>query len=305
MVRPQQPILCRPESWVTCGILLRPICRVFTRRLHQGAEFPPLVVFHDGTDYWLADGFHRLGAYDIVAKALELPSIEIECDVREGTLRDAILYACGANDSHGIQRTNDDKRNAVDTVLKNPLVSINPDTGEPWGDREIARICKVSHQLVMGRRAKLTGRATSQRRTYRHNKSGKPTVMNTGGINKDRAEAETQAEAPAADQPAADQPAQETPAETGKVIQYISRWSFIYTRLREIDEAVAKLPAPAVAAENYPVELAHTLPLARVLELKRWLVDFARFWEARDPEIQRFRREQQLRIQEAMNERTR
>ena len=33
MVRPQQPILRRPESWVTCGILLRPICRVFTRRL--------------------------------------------------------------------------------------------------------------------------------------------------------------------------------------------------------------------------------------------------------------------------------
>ena len=35
MVRPQQPILRRPESWVTCGILLRPICRVFTRRLHE------------------------------------------------------------------------------------------------------------------------------------------------------------------------------------------------------------------------------------------------------------------------------
>jgi transposase len=36
MVRPQQSILCRPEGWVTCGILLRPICRVFTRRLHLG-----------------------------------------------------------------------------------------------------------------------------------------------------------------------------------------------------------------------------------------------------------------------------
>ena len=37
MVRPQQPILRRPESWVTCGILLRPICGVFTRRLQLGA----------------------------------------------------------------------------------------------------------------------------------------------------------------------------------------------------------------------------------------------------------------------------
>src|SRR5690349_8453342 len=33
MVRPQQSILCRPEGWVTCGILLRPICGAFTRRL--------------------------------------------------------------------------------------------------------------------------------------------------------------------------------------------------------------------------------------------------------------------------------
>ena len=33
MVRPQQPILCRRESWVTCGILVRPICGAFTRRL--------------------------------------------------------------------------------------------------------------------------------------------------------------------------------------------------------------------------------------------------------------------------------
>jgi len=28
-----------------------------------GAKFPPLDVFFDGTDYWLADGFHRHSAY--------------------------------------------------------------------------------------------------------------------------------------------------------------------------------------------------------------------------------------------------
>src|SRR3954471_19266245 len=35
MGRPQEPILWRSDCWVTCGILLRPICRVFTRRLQR------------------------------------------------------------------------------------------------------------------------------------------------------------------------------------------------------------------------------------------------------------------------------
>ena len=28
-----------------------------------GASFPPVVVYFDGADYWLADGFHRYEAY--------------------------------------------------------------------------------------------------------------------------------------------------------------------------------------------------------------------------------------------------
>ena len=27
-----------------------------------GVEFPPIVVYHDGSDYWLADGLHRYRA---------------------------------------------------------------------------------------------------------------------------------------------------------------------------------------------------------------------------------------------------
>ena len=37
-----------------------------------GAVFPPIDVFFGGAEYWLADGFHRLGAYNIVMQALEL-----------------------------------------------------------------------------------------------------------------------------------------------------------------------------------------------------------------------------------------
>jgi hypothetical protein len=45
---------------------------------------------------------------------------KISADVREGSRRDAILYAVGANASHGLKRTNRDKRNAVRVLLKDP-----------------------------------------------------------------------------------------------------------------------------------------------------------------------------------------
>lgn len=48
-----------------------------------GVVFPP-IVFFDGADYWLADGFHRLIA------AEELGLTEFDADVREGTRRDPL-----------------------------------------------------------------------------------------------------------------------------------------------------------------------------------------------------------------------
>ena len=45
---------------------------------------------------------------------------EIEAEIRDGTRRDAILYAVGANSDHGMKRSNRDKRNAVMTLLKDP-----------------------------------------------------------------------------------------------------------------------------------------------------------------------------------------
>jgi hypothetical protein len=50
-----------------------------------GAVFPAVVVFFDGEDHWLGDGFHRVEA----ARKIERESIE--ADVRKGTKRDAYL----------------------------------------------------------------------------------------------------------------------------------------------------------------------------------------------------------------------
>lgn len=50
-----------------------------------GANMPPVIVFYDGTDRWLADGFHRYFG----AKAAGLT--QIYENITPGTLRDAVL----------------------------------------------------------------------------------------------------------------------------------------------------------------------------------------------------------------------
>jgi len=103
--------------------------------IRSGIEFPPVVAFHDGADYWLADGFHRLHAY----KRAEKASITVE--VRSGSLEDAQLFAAGANSTHGLYRSNADKRKAVTMTLAIPRCA-------DWSDRKIAEHCKVSVPLV-------------------------------------------------------------------------------------------------------------------------------------------------------------
>lgn len=77
-------------------------------------KLPPLTVFHDGTDYWLADGFHRYHALKSIQVA------EFPCEVHTGTQRDAVWYSLAANTSHGLRRTNADKRKAVRIALADP-----------------------------------------------------------------------------------------------------------------------------------------------------------------------------------------
>ncbi|WAJ27564.1 ParB N-terminal domain-containing protein [Antarcticirhabdus aurantiaca] len=107
----------------------------YAAAIRDGADFPPVVLFFDGTTYRLADGFHRFHAYRHAG------AVEIEAEVRQGTTRDAILFSVGANASHGLRRSNDDKRKAVLTLLRDAEWSA-------WSDREIARRVGVSNNFV-------------------------------------------------------------------------------------------------------------------------------------------------------------
>lgn len=126
---------CQPRQQINEAVVTD-----YAKAMATGTTFPPVTVFHDETAYWLADGFHRHAA------AKEAGRKTIDCTVAPGTLRDAILHAVGANATHGLRRSNDDKRRAVETLLHDPEWAA-------WSDREIARQCGVTHPFVARMRA--------------------------------------------------------------------------------------------------------------------------------------------------------
>lgn len=138
----------------------------------EGVDLPPVTVFHDGSTYWLADGFHRYWA----SKRAERETIAV--DVQQGTRRDAILYSVGANASHGLRRTNEDKRKAVTIMLEDEEWS-------QWSNREIAKQCGVAESSVRRTRESLTAPMAQLKkispRTYK-TKHGSIAQMNTGNI---------------------------------------------------------------------------------------------------------------------------
>ena len=108
----------------------------YSERMKAGAEFPPVVLIRDSEgQIRLADGRHR---YEAAKKCC---LAEINAVVLEGSEREAILFAVGANAVHGMRRTNADKRKAVMILFQDP-------EWRQWSDNEIAKRCNVSWDLV-------------------------------------------------------------------------------------------------------------------------------------------------------------
>src|SRR5467141_56173 len=77
----------------------------YSERMAEGDVFPPVTVFYDGTDYWLADGFHRIEAIKSFPDRKE-----IDCEVWEGPRLAAIDFSLQANKGHGLKRSEGDKK---------------------------------------------------------------------------------------------------------------------------------------------------------------------------------------------------
>jgi hypothetical protein len=112
----------------------------YAERMLAGDIFPPVIVVHDGADYWLADGFHR---YHGAAKA---KATSIRADVRKGTLDDALWLALAANKANGQRLTTADKQKACRLALAKFA---------SHSDRDIAAQIGVDHATVANHRKKL------------------------------------------------------------------------------------------------------------------------------------------------------
>lgn len=129
----------------------------YTESMKAGASFPPVVVFDVKGEYYLVDGYHRFLA--IQGAKFD----KILADIKTGTMREAILFSTGANATHGLRRTNDDKRRAVLTLLRDKEWSA-------WSNVQIAKASNVSDEFVRKIRAEIQAA-----------KSGSPAVSSNVG----------------------------------------------------------------------------------------------------------------------------
>lgn len=96
----------------------------YAAQMTEGAQFPPVVLFHDGSQYFLADGFHR------VLAARRNDWRDIDAEVRVGTKTDALWFALAANKANGRRLTEADKKHAISLALR------------AWPDRSANQISK-------------------------------------------------------------------------------------------------------------------------------------------------------------------
>jgi regulator of replication initiation timing len=144
----------------------------YAEAYEAGDKFPPVTVFFDGSDFWLADGFHRFfAAQKAGVKLLDAKEVV-------GTLRDAKLFSLSANAKHGLNRSNADKRKAVMAMLEDEEWS-------KWSSREIAKACSVSHTFVDSAKASLATVASEKPKEVTYiNKHGTVAAMKTANIGK-------------------------------------------------------------------------------------------------------------------------
>ena len=137
----------------------------YAEHISEGDQFPPVVVFYDGSSYWLADGFHRYHAHQ------EAGLDAIDAEVHSGQRVDAIRFALKANATNGRPRTSDDMRRAYAVAVSNDLCD-GSDTSTVkallgCSDRWARELTKKARETVKSERdskiAQLADQGKSQR----------------------------------------------------------------------------------------------------------------------------------------------
>lgn len=107
----------------------------YSQAMRAGSVFPPVDVFYDGTDYWLADGFHRLAA----AGGAELARISVV--VHQGTRKQAEWFSFTVNKDHGLRRSAADVKRIIGCALIH-------ENAANMSDNAVAKHIGCSHSWV-------------------------------------------------------------------------------------------------------------------------------------------------------------
>ena len=140
----------------------------YAEHLKDGDKFPPMVVYHDGTDHWLADGFHRYFAYKLNKETM------VEVEVIVGTVEDAQEYSFSANQGskRGLSNSPEDNRNIIIRMLQSPRWSA-------WSSDTIAKHIGVSKRTVSRVKQSLE---LPEQETVKYVKDGKELEMKVSKV---------------------------------------------------------------------------------------------------------------------------
>lgn len=141
--------------------------------MQDGIPMPPVDVHTDGKEYWLSNGFHRYFA------AKQIGLLEMDCEIHQGSLDDAILFSLTANGKNGLAMTHDDNVSMVSRLLAHPK-------WKNWTDVQIAKHLHISNSTVGRIRRKLEEKGEVEKKSEKKykNKHGKESTMNVENIGK-------------------------------------------------------------------------------------------------------------------------
>lgn len=143
------------------------VVKDYAELMRDGVKFPPVTVYFDGAEYWLADGFHRYHA----TKANAVTTIEAE--VINGSVDDAEEYSFTANGGRGNDLTTNDKKAIIRRMLLKERYA-------EWSQARIAKHVHVSAMFVS--RVKASMEIKDEPTTKKFVKDGVEKEMKVGNI---------------------------------------------------------------------------------------------------------------------------
>ena len=116
----------------------------YTDLRKQLIKLPPVILFYDGENHRLTDGYHRYHAEHAIDKTRSIISIIVP-----GSASDAILYSLGVNSAHGLPRKDCDINYAVISFLGHPewIKYSNVQSGIMCGCSE-SLVRKIKNELM-------------------------------------------------------------------------------------------------------------------------------------------------------------